>query len=56
MIKIQVIAFPKSKEGRDLMCDAPAEPDEAQLERYAIKFTKTNEAEDIAKEVVETLT
>ncbi|PAV79240.1 hypothetical protein WR25_09242 [Diploscapter pachys] len=52
----EVIAFPKSKEGRDLMCDAPAEPDEAQLGRYAIKFTKTNEAEDIAKEVVETLT
>lgn len=29
-----VIAFPKSKEGRDLMSDCPAEPLEEQLQRY----------------------
>ncbi|KAK5986079.1 tRNA ligase class II [Trichostrongylus colubriformis] len=34
----EVIAFPKSKEGRDLLCKAPTSPSSDQLERYGIVF------------------
>uniref|UniRef100_A0A915BSU9 Aminoacyl-transfer RNA synthetases class-II family profile domain-containing protein n=1 Tax=Parascaris univalens TaxID=6257 RepID=A0A915BSU9_PARUN len=45
-----VIAFPKSKEGRDLMSDCPAEPLEEQLERYGISIRR--QATGKEKEVV----
>uniref|UniRef100_F1L0R2 Aspartyl-tRNA synthetase n=1 Tax=Ascaris suum TaxID=6253 RepID=F1L0R2_ASCSU len=45
-----VIAFPKSKEGRDLMSDCPAEPLEEQLQRYGISVRR--QAADKEKEVV----
>lgn len=34
----EVIAFPKSKEGKDLMSKAPVAPSHDQLERYGISF------------------
>ncbi|HJL55648.1 MAG: amino acid--tRNA ligase-related protein [Candidatus Pacebacteria bacterium] len=36
----EVIAFPKTGEGRDLMMDAPSEIDETQLKELGIKITK----------------
>lgn len=33
-----VIAFPKSKEGHDVMCAAPTAPTEEQLSRYGIRL------------------
>ncbi|KAK6048046.1 hypothetical protein COOONC_14449 [Cooperia oncophora] len=35
---VPVIAFPKSKDGRDLLCKAPTSPSRDQLERYGISF------------------
>ncbi|KHN88801.1 Aspartate--tRNA ligase, mitochondrial [Toxocara canis] len=45
----EVIAFPKSKEGRDLMSDCPADPLDEQLDRYGIsvKLQKEERAENI---------
>ncbi|GMR58452.1 hypothetical protein PMAYCL1PPCAC_28647, partial [Pristionchus mayeri] len=35
-----VIAFPKTKEGRDLMVDTPIEPSKEELERYGYELAK----------------
>ncbi|VDN29275.1 unnamed protein product [Cylicostephanus goldi] len=40
----EVIAFPKSKEGRDLMSKAPVTPNEEQLKRYGLRFEEETEA------------
>jgi aspartyl-tRNA synthetase len=37
----EVIAFPKTGDGRDLMMDAPAEVEERQLKELSIKVTKS---------------
>ncbi|RCN26079.1 hypothetical protein ANCCAN_28201 [Ancylostoma caninum] len=39
----EMIAFPKSKEGRDLMCKAPVAPNGDQLARYGLRFEENNE-------------
>ncbi|KAL6743954.1 hypothetical protein Aduo_016935 [Ancylostoma duodenale] len=39
----EVIAFPKSKEGRDLMCKAPVAPNCDQLARYGVRFEEQSE-------------
>lgn len=36
----EVIAFPKTASAMDLMCDAPAEVDQAQLEELGLKITR----------------
>ncbi|CAJ0588992.1 unnamed protein product [Cylicocyclus nassatus] len=40
----EVIAFPKSKEGRDLMSKAPVTPNEEQLKRYGVRIEEDAEA------------
>ncbi|KAK6758124.1 hypothetical protein RB195_015753 [Necator americanus] len=39
----EVIAFPKSKEGRDLMSKAPVAPSQDQIARYGVQFVETND-------------
>ncbi|KHJ78867.1 hypothetical protein OESDEN_21506 [Oesophagostomum dentatum] len=43
----EVIAFPKSKEGKDLMSKAPVIPNQEQLERYGVRFEEEGKTEKI---------
>ncbi|KJH52360.1 aspartate--tRNA ligase [Dictyocaulus viviparus] len=48
----EVIAFPKSKEGRDLMSKAPANPSVDELKRYGIQFVINEKREESMKDLV----
>ena len=45
----EVIAFPKTGDGRDLMMDAPSEVDKKQLEELHIKIDIKNKAKEDEK-------